>query len=75
MEALSKIIVFGFLFNGELSYFRTGWNIIDFIVVIFSIISFALTSGKFKIVKILRLLRVMRPLRVISRNKGLKVGI
>lgn len=28
-----------------------------------------------KIIKIFRLLRVLRPLRVISRNKGLKIGI
>jgi len=33
------------------------------------------TSNKLKIVKIFRLLRVLRPLRVISRNKGLKIGI
>ena len=48
---------------------------IDFVVVIVSIISLAITSNKLKIVKILRLLRVLRPLRVISRNKGLRVGI
>lgn len=44
-------------------------------VVIAAIISFSITSNKLKIVKILRLLRVLRPLRVISRSKGLKIGI
>ncbi|MFN9910724.1 MAG: ion transporter, partial [bacterium] len=34
-----------------------------------------ITSKKLKIVKILRLFRVLRPLRMISRNKGLKTGI
>lgn len=75
IEALLKIIAKGFLFNGSSSYARNGWDIIDFLVVVFSIISLSITSAKFKIVKIIRLLRVMRPLRVISRNKGLKIGI
>lgn len=75
IEALFKIITFGFLFNKSKSYLRNGWNIIDFVVVIVSIISLALTNNKIKTVKILRLLRVLRPLRVISRNKGLRIGI
>jgi Ion transport protein len=75
MEAAFKIITYGLFFNKENSYLRNGWNVMDIIVVIFSIVSLVVTSGKLKIVKILRLLRVLRPLRVISRNKGLKVGI
>jgi hypothetical protein len=75
LEALLKIISSGFLFNGKISYFRNVWNIIDFVVVIISILSMIVTSNKLKIVKIFRLLRVLRPLRVISRNKGLKIGI
>jgi hypothetical protein len=70
-----KILSFGFLFNSENSYLRNGWNIIDFVVVVISIISMMITSDKMKIIKIFRLLRVLRPLRVISRNKGLKIGI
>lgn len=75
LESISKIVAQGFLLNGENSYLRNGWNVIDFAVVVVSIISLAITSNKLKIVKILRLLRVLRPLRVISRNKGLKIGI
>ncbi len=74
-ESVFKIIAFGFIVNGEQSYLRIGWNIIDFFVVVFSLISLIITGNKLKIVKILRLLRVLRPLRVISRNKGLKIGI
>lgn len=74
-ESVSKIITFGFALNSDQSYLRNGWNVIDFIVVIVSVISLSITSNKLKIVKILRLLRVLRPLRVISRNKGLKIGI
>lgn len=75
IEALFKIIAYGFLLNGENSYMRNGWNIMDFIIVIFSVISLSLSGDKLNIVKILRLLRVLRPLRIISRNRGLKIGI
>jgi voltage-dependent calcium channel L type alpha-1D len=75
LEAIMKIISFGFLFNGKSSYLRNGWNLIDFIVVVISIISMLITSVNLKIIKIFRLLRVLRPLRVISRNKELKIGI
>jgi hypothetical protein len=75
LEAVMKIISIGFLFNGENSYLRNGWNLIDFVVVVISIISMLITSMNLKIIKIFRLLRILRPFRVISRNKGLKIGI
>lgn len=75
IEAVFKIVTFGFLFNKSKSYMRNTWNIMDSVVVVVSIISLAMQSNKIKTVKILRLLRVLRPLRVISRNKGLKIGI
>ena len=74
-ESVFKIIIQGLIFNGKQAYLRTGWNIVDFFVVIVSIISLSITSNKLKIVKILRLLLVLRPLMVISRNKGLRIGI
>jgi len=75
LEAVLKIIAYGFLFNGRKSYLRIPWNLIDFIIVLFSVVSLSLTNNKLKIVKVLRLLRVLRPLRVISRNEGLKVAV
>ena len=39
LEAIIKIIVYGFLFNGPDSYLRDGWNIFDFIVVVAAIFS------------------------------------
>lgn len=75
LEALGKIICLGLLFNGPGSYLRNGWNIIDSTVVVLSIISLSIEGGKLKIFKVFRLLKVLRPLRVISRNKGLKIGI
>lgn len=74
-ECISKIISTGMLFNGKDSFLRNGWNLIDFIVVILSIISLSMENGRLKIFKVFRLLKVVRPIRVISRNKGLKIGI
>jgi hypothetical protein len=75
IEALLKIISFGLIFNGKMSYLRNGWNIVDLLVIIISLASLILQGDKLKIIKIIRLFRVLRPLRMISRNKGLKIGI
>ena len=72
---IGKIIAFGLIINGPESYLRSSANMIDGAVVFISVLSFALSGSKLKIVKILRMLKVLRPLRVISRNKGLKIGI
>lgn len=41
LEMLTKIIAFGFMFCGENSYIRNGWNILDFIIVAASLFSVA----------------------------------
>lgn len=38
-EAALKILVYGFLCNGKDSYLRNSWNIMDFLIVVVSIIS------------------------------------
>ena len=75
LEALLKIIAYGFIFNRNIAYLKNGWNIMDFIVVSISLISFVISGDKLKIIKVFRLFRILRPLRVISRNKGLRIGI
>jgi hypothetical protein len=37
LESLSKIISNGLIFNGSDSYLRISWNVMDFIIVIFSV--------------------------------------
>lgn len=39
LEILIKLIAYGVLFNGPNSYFRSYWNIFDFLIVLLSIIS------------------------------------
>ena len=73
LEALLKIIALGFLFNGKHSYLRDSWNILDFIIVFFSLLSLGI-DAKLSIVKVLRVARILRPLRLIQRAEGLKIA-
>ena len=45
IEAVLKIITLGFLFNRRYSYLRNPWNILDFIIVIFALVSLAITDS------------------------------
>lgn len=74
-EAVLKIIAFGLLFCGSTSYLRNGWNIADFSIAILSLISLTLTSQNLSVIKVFRLLKVLRPLRVISKNEGLRISV
>jgi len=71
-ECGTKIVALGFYWT-EHGYLKTGWNRLDFIIVIFSIINMAITSSSLKALRAMRALRALRPLRLISRLKGLKV--
>merc|ERR1719507_743460 len=57
------------------AYLRSGWNILDCIVVAVSIIGLITGPGGGGFFKTLRILRALRPLRVISRNDNLKVVV
>ena len=75
-EALVKIVAAGFLFAGKKSYIREPWNILDFLIVVAALLGiFAGDAIDLKFLKALRILKVLRPLRIIARNKGLKVAI
>ena len=68
LECIMKIIAFGLIFNGKHSYLRNVWNIVDFLIIIFSIISLTPLSDSFKTFK---MLRVIRCLRLLNKNEGL----
>jgi hypothetical protein len=72
LEMLMKMISDGVIFH-ELSYFLSPWNILDFIVVVTSILTAWADNGDTSI-KVLRAVRVLRPLRVVKRIPGLKVA-
>jgi|TARA_B110000305_G_scaffold241048_1_gene313600 hypothetical protein len=73
MELIIKNIVYGYIVNGSGSYMRDAWNILDFTIVGISIVSIVLQDVDLGILKVLRMARVLRPLRVISRNPGLRI--
>jgi hypothetical protein len=81
IEAIIKIITFGFCFNGKFSYLKGMWNILDFIILFFSYIGFSSVSDKFRAAKmfmtfkLVRTMRILRSLRIIGRNEGLKVAV
>jgi hypothetical protein len=36
-EVIVKIIAYGFMFNGKLSFMKNPWNLLDLLIVIFSV--------------------------------------
>jgi hypothetical protein len=75
MEMLIKVIVSGFVFNGQNSYMRLGWNVLDFFIVLISLFSLMFRGSSLSKLKALRTVRVLRPLRLIGRNANMKVVI
>ena len=64
IEAVLKIISYGFFFNKSHSYLKNWWNILDFMIVIFALTSYTLDSN-LSFIKVLRVARILRPLRLI----------
>ena len=72
VECVVKIVVMGFYF-GEMTYLRDSWNVLDFIIVFFSVVTFILNMFDgldIGFVRGFRALRALRPLRVVSKNEG-----
>jgi len=74
-EAMAKIVAKGFAFNGPESYLREATNILDFIIVVPSVISCFPIEMELSIFKIIRMFRLLRPLRFIGKNENLKISI
>ena len=69
LEAIIKIVAFGFVNNGKTSYLRISWNQLDFFIVIISVIELFFSQNEgLSIVKVFRTLRILRPIRIITRN-------
>lgn len=76
IEACFKIFVMGFVV-GKYTYLRESFNILDFIIVILSIISYLLevldTNIDISYIRAFRALRALRPLKLVSKNEGMKM--
>ena len=69
-----KIITVGFIFNGRQSYILLGWNVLDFLIVMFSVFSLSYDAS-ISFIKVFRVARILRPLRLIQKAEGLKITI
>lgn len=77
VEAVAKVIVLGFVV-GKNTYLRDSWNMLDFVLVFFSILNWVLdgVSGiSVSFLRGFRALRALRPLRMVSKNEGMKVVV
>ena len=85
LELLSKVIANGLITPYPTAYLRDAWNQLDAVIVIISWVSFdtsAFTGDTdtdsnpaFAALKTLRTFRALRPLRMISRNPGMKLVV
>lgn len=85
IEAMLKIIALGFAYNsfpGISPYILNAWNVLDFAVVVSSLVDFGFTvspseanTESLKSLKALRAIRALRPLRMVSRNEGLRIVV
>lgn len=76
-ESFAKIIVLGFA-KGKNSYLKDYWNVLDFTIVSFSVLNWVLDSFSDISVSFLRgfrALRALRPLRMVSKNEGMKIVV
>eukprot|EP00947_MAST-08B_sp_MAST-8B-sp1_P003925 g3925.t1 len=84
LEMLLKIVVRGFVLRPfPQAYLHEGWNVLDFAIVIVSILGIvpfltgqeASSDPSLKSLRSLRTMRALRPLRMISRAPGLRLVV
>lgn len=78
IECFLKILVMGFVL-GKHSYLRDMFNLLDFIIVVFSILDILLAYFKADLdvgaIRAFRALRALRPLKLVSKNEGMKLVV
>jgi hypothetical protein len=66
----------GFIF-GKKAYLKDNYNILDFAIVVSSVISWYMSKvegdSELEFVKAFRALRALRPLKLVSKNEGMKL--
>jgi voltage-dependent calcium channel T type alpha-1H len=75
VEIVVKVSATGFMFNGEKNYMNNSWNVMDFVIVVISLVSLIPMNINLSVLKVIRMARLLRPLRVISKSENLKLSI
>jgi hypothetical protein len=76
VEFLLNIISKGFYF-GENAYLKNNWSILDFMIVVFTLLTWILESllPNAGPIKGFKALRALRPLKIVSTNESLKIVV
>ena len=77
VESALKIFVMGFVI-GKKTYLRDSFNVLDFVIVVISIVAWILEANEgfdISFVRAFRALRALRPLKLISKNEGMKLVV
>jgi hypothetical protein len=67
-----KIITYGFVTNGEPSYLKNPWNLLDLIISLISLSSIAEFA---QYLSVFKMFRVLRALRIINKSSGMRIGL
>ena len=74
VEALLRALAQGFAL-AEGSYLRDSWNLLDFTILLVSVVELNFTDVHLGYVKVVRALRTIRALRMVSRNLSMKLVV
>eukprot|EP00754_Rhynchopus_humris_P029963 Rhum_TRINITY_DN15245_c7_g1::Rhum_TRINITY_DN15245_c7_g1_i2::g.146880::m.146880/K04857/CACNA1S; voltage-dependent calcium channel L type alpha-1S len=73
LELLTKVFAMGFIMHPT-SYLRKEvWNILDFVIVLVSLLSLIVPGGGN--IEFIKIMRTLRPLRFINKSEGMKVVV
>ncbi len=72
LEAAIKVAAMGFVVDNG-SYLRDSWSMLDFFIVIASLIDACVSQVDIPMIKVLRLFRTFRPLRFITHNVNMRI--
>ncbi len=75
LDAFCKIVIFGLISNGEKSYLRSGWNILDLLLTIIQIVNLAIPEEYIAVRKMLFMCSVLRILRIVTASEGFRLCI
>ena len=74
VEFVCRIMGQGLYFTKS-AYLKDGWNIIDTLVLVVALIEYSKVLEGFGVVKIIRMGRALKPLRLMKRNKSMRIVI
>ena len=75
LEVALKVFAYG-LIKGEHAYLQSSWNILDFLIAGFGVISWGMQGASaFESFRAIRTVRALRPLKMASRAEGMKVVV